>query len=83
MGEGGAREKGETSGELRGEDAELSSALQKIKAVSVRLRWYRLNGLPREKENMIVSSLETERIYIVCPKMSNGNLGLILKFKFI
>lgn len=48
MGEGGAREKGETMGELRGEDAVLSSALAKMKAVSVRLRWYRLNGLPGE-----------------------------------
>ena len=51
MGEGGAREKGDTSGGLRGEDAVLSSALEKIKAVSVRLRWYRLNGLPAEKVN--------------------------------
>lgn len=48
-GEGGAREKGETRGGLRGEDAVLSSALAKMKAVSVRLRWYRLNGLPGEK----------------------------------
>lgn len=47
------REKGETRGELRGEDAALSSALQNIKAVSVRLRWYRLNGLPGEKENSL------------------------------
>lgn len=51
MGEGGAREKGETRGELRGEDAVLSSALEKMKAVSVRLRWYRLNGLPGETQN--------------------------------
>lgn len=50
MGEGGAREKGDTRGELRGEDVVLSSALEKMKAVSVRLRWYRLNGLPGEKE---------------------------------
>ena len=50
MGEGGAREKGETRGELRGEDAVLSSALAKMKAVSVRLRWYRLNGLPGERK---------------------------------
>lgn len=53
MGEGGAREKGETRGELRGEDAVLSSALEKMKAVSVRLRWYRLNGLPGEKEDSL------------------------------
>lgn len=46
MGEGGAREKGDTRGELYGEDAVLSSALEKMKAVSVRLRWYRLNGFP-------------------------------------
>lgn len=52
-GEGGNREKGETSGELRGEDAALSSALEKMKAVSVRLRWYRLNGLPGERENSL------------------------------
>lgn len=56
MGEGGAREKGDTRGELRGEDAALSSALEKIKAVSVRLRWYRLNGLPAEK----AKGLDTE-----------------------
>lgn len=56
MGEGGNREKGETSGELRGEDAVLSSALEKIKAVSVRLRWYRLNGLPGEKEQFVSST---------------------------
>lgn len=49
MGEGGAREKGDTRGELRGEDAVLSSAFEKMKAVSVRLRWYRLNGFPGEK----------------------------------
>ena len=46
-GEGEAREKGDTRGEL-GEDAVLSSVLEKMKAVSVRLRWYRLNGLPGE-----------------------------------
>lgn len=39
MGEGGIREKGETRGELRGEDGLASSALVKMKAVSVRLRW--------------------------------------------
>lgn len=44
MGEGGAREKGDTRGELYGDV--LSSALEKMKAVSVRLRWYRLNGFP-------------------------------------
>ncbi len=55
MGEGGAREKGETRGELRGEDVELSSALEKMKAVSVRLRWYRLNGLPGEEEKQFVT----------------------------
>lgn len=49
MGEGGAREKGDTRGELRGEDAALSSALEKMKAVSVRLRWYLLKGLPGGK----------------------------------
>lgn len=38
-GEGGALEKGDTRGELRGEEAALSSALEKMKAVSVRLRW--------------------------------------------
>lgn len=38
MGEGGALKKGETRGELRGEVAALSSALEKMKAVSVRLR---------------------------------------------
>lgn len=38
-GEGGALEKGDTRGELRGEDEVLSSALEKMKAVSVRLRW--------------------------------------------
>lgn len=27
----------------------LSSALEKMKAVSVRLRWYRLRGLPGER----------------------------------
>lgn len=54
-GEGGAREKGETRGELRGEDAALSSALEKMKAVSVRLRWYLLNGLPGEKQNCLLS----------------------------
>lgn len=39
MGEGGVREKGETRGELRGEGGLASSALEKMKAVSVRLRW--------------------------------------------
>lgn len=38
-GEGGVREKGETRGELRGEGGPASSALEKMKAVSVRLRW--------------------------------------------
>lgn len=38
-GEGGVREKGETRGELRGESGLASSALEKMKAVSVRLRW--------------------------------------------
>lgn len=38
-GEGEALEKGDTRGELRGETAELSSALEKMKAVSVKLRW--------------------------------------------
>lgn len=49
MGEGGTREKGDTRGELCSGDAVLSSALEKMKAVSVRLRWYRLKGLPGEK----------------------------------
>lgn len=44
-GEGGAREKGDTRGEL----AVLSSAREKMKAVSVRLRWYLLKGLPGGK----------------------------------
>lgn len=48
-GEGGAREKGDTRGELRGDDGALSSALEKMKAVSVRLRWYLLRGLPGGK----------------------------------
>lgn len=48
-GEGGAREKGDTRGELRGDVAVLSSALEKMKAVSVRLRWYLLKGLPGGK----------------------------------
>lgn len=38
-GEGGALEKGDTKGGLRGEGEALSSALEKMKAVSVRLRW--------------------------------------------
>lgn len=39
-GEGGAaREKGEVRGELRGEGGRNSSALEKMNAVSVRLRW--------------------------------------------
>lgn len=47
-GEGGALEKGETKGDVCGE---VSSALEKMNAVSVRLRWYRLNGFPAEKQN--------------------------------
>lgn len=39
MGEGGAREKGDARGELRGEGGLPSSALEKMNAVSVRLRW--------------------------------------------
>lgn len=39
MGEVGVREKGETRGELRGEGSLASSAFEKMKAVSVRLRW--------------------------------------------
>lgn len=46
VGEGGAREKGEKRGELSGEVGVLACALEKMKAVSVRLRWYRRNGLP-------------------------------------
>lgn len=38
-GEGGVLEKGETRGEPRGEGGLASSALEKMKAVSVRLRW--------------------------------------------
>lgn len=57
MGEGGTREKGDTRGELCRVDAVLSSALEKMKAVSVRLRWYRLKGLPGEK---------------VCEQLRNG-----------
>lgn len=53
-GEGGALEKGETRGELRGEDAVLSSAFAKMKAESVRLRWYRLNGLPVREDPGLV-----------------------------
>lgn len=39
IGEGGAREKGDVRGELRGEGGLPSSALEKMNAVSVRLRW--------------------------------------------
>ena len=62
MGEGGAREKGETKGEVRGEEDALSSALEKMKAVSVKLRWYRLNGLPGEKQNCLLSLLRQTQI---------------------
>lgn len=50
-GDGGALEKGETSGDVCGEHPALSSAFEKINAVSVRLRWYRLNGFPAEKQH--------------------------------
>lgn len=59
-GEGGAREKGETRGELRGDDAVLSSALEKMKAVSVRLRWYRLNGLPVREDPGLVGLCDVD-----------------------
>lgn len=52
MGEGEAREKSDPRCE-RGGNAVLSSALEKMKAVSVRLRWYRLNGLPGEKGGVL------------------------------
>lgn len=50
-GEGGALEKGETKGEVCGE---VSSALEKMNAVSVRLRWYRLNGFPLREDPGLV-----------------------------
>lgn len=43
-GEVGKREKGETNVGLRGEVMVGLSDFPKLNAVSVRLRWYRLNG---------------------------------------
>lgn len=81
MGEGGAREKGETMGELRGEDAVLSSALAKMKAVSVRLRWYRLSGLPgEEKKKQLVRTtncLHCNRTPLFCSSGCTYQCGRI------
>lgn len=67
-GEEGTREKGETNVGLRGEVGVGPSHFPKMNAVSVRLRWYRLNGgLPlwrergREERPKLRNALQQDR----------------------